>query len=68
MRILKIQLSFSCHMTRPPIRIYDWSPSRLMKKGVVGTYAPTLKPMKILWENDCSIDYGSLVILGGVYP
>ncbi len=39
-----------------------------MKKGVEGAYAPKLKPMKILWESDCSIDYGSLVILGGVYP
>ena len=39
-----------------------------MKKGVEGAYAPKLKPMKILWESDCSIDYSSLVILGGVWP
>lgn len=38
-----------------------------MKKGVEGAYAPKLKPMKILWERDCSIDYGGLVILGSVY-
>ena len=39
-----------------------------MKKGVEGAYAPKSKPMKILRESDRSIDYGSLVILGGVYP